>query len=62
MDFGKLLDRGRKRHQIKSRKSEWGRCEQCDERAPLYPYYDDKQQVWMLCESCSDVLADEEQR
>lgn len=60
-DFGKLLKKGRRRHQIKSRPSEWDRYEQCDERAKLYPFYDAKNQVWMLCDQCADLFADEDE-
>lgn len=59
-NFGKLLGKGQQRHKIKSRKSKWGRCEHCDNRSPLFPLYDIKRQVWMLCETCTDVLADED--
>lgn len=60
VDFGKLLQRGRQRYNIKTRNSEWGRCEQCDERAKLYPFYDAKKQSWMLCEKCADLFANED--
>lgn len=61
MKFGDLLKRGKKRYAIKARSSRWGRCEQCDNREKLYPFYDEKKQAWMLCASCSDIFADEDE-
>lgn len=58
-DFGNILRRGRRNYNIKKTSNGWGRCESCDERRQLYPY-DTKDQVWMLCEECSDVFVKEE--
>lgn len=60
MSFGKLIGKARRRYQTKSRGGKYGRCEQCDERLPLYEYIDERKNVWMLCESCSDVFTDGE--
>ena len=54
--FGDILRRGRKMFKMKNTGGEWQRCEECDERAKCYPYVDEKQQVWMLCEECASVF------
>lgn len=58
--FGKLLKKGQRRHEIKSSGGKWGRCEECDERTLLYPFDDEKEQVWMLCDRCTEIFVNDE--
>ena len=58
-DFGTILKRGRRRFEVK-KSGTWGRCESCDERRKLYPFDDEKGEIWKLCEECSDTLVKEE--
>lgn len=55
-NFGDILRRGRKMHDLKEKGGEWGRCEECDERAICYPYVDERKQIWMLCEECATIF------
>ena len=57
--FGKLLKKGQRRHGIKSTRGQWGRCEECDERAILHPYRDVENQTWMMCEKCIELYVNE---
>jgi len=59
--FGTILRRARRRFEVKSGASKWGRCEECDSRAQLYPFSDDKKQVWMLCSGCSELFVKDEE-
>ena len=57
--FGDILKKGKRRYDIKSKGGDWGRCEECDERARLYPFDDEKDQIWMLCEDCTEIFVNE---
>ena len=59
-DFGTIIGRARRRFSIKSTKGHWGRCEECDGRSFLYPFDDEKNQIWMLCEYCSNLFVKDE--
>lgn len=58
--FGTIVERAKRRFGIKSTRGKWGRCEECEERSILYPFDDDKNQVWMLCEDCSNLFVKDE--
>jgi len=60
-DFGNILKRGRKMFNTKKNGGKWGRCEECDERALLFPYKDVEKEVWMLCEVCAAEFVKEEE-
>ena len=60
-DFGNILKRGRKMFDLKKKGGEWGRCEECDERAQLFPYSDEEKEVWLLCEICATSFVKEEE-
>ena len=55
-DFSKLLDRGKRRQEIKSVKGKWCNCESCGKRKVSFPYTDKKKYVWQLCEACIEGL------
>lgn len=59
MSFSDIMKRGKKQFEIKDQCGEWGRCEHCDERRLLFPYRDDKNEMWRLCESCSNLFIKE---
>lgn len=61
MDFGNILKRGRKIFNTKDKGGVWGRCEECDERALVYPYNDAEKQVWQLCEECISIMIKDEE-
>ena len=60
VDFSTIIKRGQRRSRIKSHMGKWGRCESCEERKELYPYSDEKGEIWMLCSECSDGYVKEE--
>jgi hypothetical protein len=61
MGFSDVLRRGKRIFGVKDKGGKWGRCEECDERALLYPYDDKEGQVWMLCEYCLEILAKDDE-
>ncbi len=60
-NFGNILKKGKRRFEIKNKKTQWGRCESCDERSQLFKYNDAKGTIWMLCEKCSETFIEEEE-
>jgi hypothetical protein len=60
-DFGDIMRRGRKMFDMKSKGGTWNRCEECDTRALCYPYIDEKNEVWVLCEDCTNEFVKDEQ-
>jgi hypothetical protein len=61
MDFNKILRQGKRRFETKDVKPIWGRCDYCDERRQLFNYKDNKKELWMLCEECTDFFVKEEE-
>lgn len=59
MSFADIMKRGKKQFQVKEQRGEWGRCEYCDERKLLFPYKDNKNEAWQLCELCSSMFIKE---
>ena len=59
--FGDILKQGRKRFETKNSLGGWGKCESCDERKYLFPYRDEKNEKWTLCDGCSDMFIKEEE-
>lgn len=59
--FSDILDRGKKRFKVKNKKGAWGGCDYCDDRHLLFPYYDSKSEMWMLCDTCSNTFIEEEE-
>ena len=60
MDFGKILKQGKRRFGTKDSAVKWGRCDYCDERKQLFNYNDNKNEMWMLCSSCTDIFIEDE--
>lgn len=60
-DFSTILRQGKKRFEVKNNRGQYGSCEYCDDRHKLFPYSDKKNEIWMLCESCTDVFVKEEE-
>ena len=60
-DFSNILRRGRRLFDMKDKGGKWGRCEECDSRALLFPYKDFEEETWMLCELCAADFAKEEE-
>jgi hypothetical protein len=61
MDFSSILRQGKKRFKVKNNRGKYGNCEYCDDRFELFPYSDTKNEIWMLCESCTDIFVKEEE-
>jgi len=59
-DFGSILRRGRRMFDMKNRGGDWGRCEECDDRKIIFPYEDEENQIWMLCEQCMETFIKDE--
>jgi len=60
-NFADILKHGKKRFQVKSKKSKWGKCDYCDDRYLLFLYRDSKNEIWMLCDECADTFIKEEE-
>jgi len=60
LDFGNIVNRGKKAYQTKKDGGEWGRCEECGERRVLFPYIDSEDQVWLVCDECVDFFIKDE--
>lgn len=58
--FSDILKQGKKRFEVKSDHGSWGRCEYCDERHLLHSYHDNKNEIWKLCDQCTDFFVKEE--
>lgn len=54
--FADIMRRAKKMFKMKDGGGEWLRCEECDERRLCYPYADEKDEVWMLCEACASLF------
>lgn len=62
-DFGNILRRGKRRFEVKNKSSNstWGRCEACEMRTKVFPYNDEKKEVWLLCEECTNLFIKDEE-
>jgi len=60
MSFADILEQGKKQFQTKDARGDWGRCEYCDGRLLLYPYKDNINEMWNLCEDCLTIFIKEE--
>ena len=61
-DFADLLKRGRRMFDMKNKSgSKWFKCEECGERRFCYPYDDDKDETWYLCEQCANLFVKDEE-
>jgi len=60
-DFGSILRRGRRMFDMKDKGGKYGRCEECNKRAPLFEYKDVEEQVWTLCEECITMYTKEDE-
>jgi len=63
-DFGKIMRRGKRRFNIKQNApiSKWDRCEACDVRIEVFPYNDEKGEVWLLCAECTNLFVKDEEK
>lgn len=58
--FNDIMKRGKRMFDMKNKGGTWDRCEECDKRALCFPYVDEKNEVWTLCEECvSEFVKDE---
>jgi hypothetical protein len=60
VNFIDILKHGKKRFKIKDSGGKYGKCEYCDKRSPLFPYRDNKKELWLLCSSCANIFIEEE--
>jgi len=51
-DFGNILKNGKRRAAIKSTKGKWLKCDSCSSRRLTFPYKDNQDYVWQICETC----------
>ena len=59
-DFSEIMRRGKRMFDMKRKGGSWERCEECDVRDICYPYLDEKDEVWVLCDECmSEFVKDE---
>ena len=59
-NFSDIMKRGQRNFDLKEGGGSWNRCEECDERALCYPYIDEKSEVWILCEECTNEFVRDE--
>jgi len=62
-DFGSILRKGKRRFEIKNKTPipSWGRCEACEVRTKVFPYNDEKKEIWLLCGECADMFIKDEE-
>ena len=58
--FSDILKRGRKIFDMKDTGGKWNRCEECGERRLCFDYSDCQNEIWVLCEQCTNTFVKEE--
>lgn len=62
MNFGDILNSGKKRFSTKCKRLGWDVCELCKKRELLFEYVDLAKIKWSLCEHCVDTFVNGEQK